>query len=347
MQIYKRNGSPKWWATWYDHNGQRHRKSTGTEDKSLAKTVAAKWQQESFMEHHFGAIPEMPFRDALLRYGQERQRDNPKGYKASVKYRLQLLLDRFGDWNISDITAAEIQKFANQRLAVCKPNTAQRDISTLRAILNKMHREGCLVAVPPFPRLKKPKGRCRWVTVEEEKRLLAVAAKHLRPLIAIAVDTGGRRGEMLGLDWRNVDLARGSITFVDTKNGEDRSVRLTERAKRVLADLGPQDSGPVFTYRGKAIADVKHSFDRAKELAGIEDLRFHDLRHTFASRLVQQGVSLYEVMHLTGHKSFSMVQRYAHLAPDFQERAIEALNGMGTIWAQTPDPADLSSVLSH
>jgi len=67
----------------------------------------------------------------------------------------------------------------------------------------------------------------------------------------------------------------------------------------------------------------------------LEDFRFHDLRHTFASRLAQQGVPLYEIMHLTGHKSFQMVQRYAHLAPDFQERAIGTLNAYGTVSAQS------------
>ena len=84
---------------------------------------------------------------------------------------------------------------------------------------------------------------------------------------------------------------------------------------------------------------IKSSFHSARTKAGIDDLRFHDLRHTFASRLVQQGVSLYEVMHLTGHKSLEMVQRYAHLAPDFQDRAIHALNSYGTKMAQTADVA--------
>lgn len=136
------------------------------------------------------------------------------------------------------------------------------------------------------------------------------------------------------MDWRNVDLARGVVTFRKTKNGEDRSVRLTDRAQRVLAGLSPNASGPVSTYRGKAMKDIKTSFDHARERAEVEDFRFHDLRHTFASRLVQQGVALYEVMHLTGHKSFEMVQRYAHLAPDFPERAIGALNASGTVSAQ-------------
>ena len=131
------------------------------------------------------------------------------------------------------------------------------------------------------------------------------------------------------MDWRNVDLKRGFITFTKTKNGEDRAIRLTERAKRVLKEQGSKTSGPVFTFHGKAMQSVQTSFTVAKREAGLEDFRFHDLRHTFASRLVQQGVSLYEVMHLTGHKSFQMVQRYAHLAPEFQERAIAALEAYG------------------
>ncbi len=90
--------------------------------------------------------------------------------------------------------------------------------------------------------------------------------------------------------------------------------------------MGSKDSGPVFTYNGKPFKDLKHAFTRARTIAGLDDVRFHDLRHTFASRLVQGGVPLFEVMHLTGHKSLSMVQRYAHLAPDFQEGAIRVLD---------------------
>lgn len=289
------------------------------------------------MEQHFGTLPEVPFRDALLRYGKERQRENPEGYADSTRYRLQLLLDQFGHLNLSEITLLCIQEFADERLEDLKPATVQKELSTLKAILNKAYREGRLAVVPPFPRIKPSQGRCRWLTPEEETRLLNAAASHLRPLIAFAVDTGGRRSEILKLDWRNVDLARGLVTFVKTKNGEDRAIRLTDRAKAVLAALEPKENGPVFTYGGKQMKDNNSSFARARRIAGIGDFRFHDLRHTFASRLVQQGVSLYEVMHLTGHKSVSMVQRYAHLAPDFQERAIAALNVYGHKMGTVPD----------
>ena len=192
--------------------------------------------------------------------------------------------------------------------------------------MNKAHREGMLAPVPPFPKLKASKARSRWLTKEEEVRLFCHAAPHLRRLMMVAVDTGGHRGELLSLDWHSVDLSRNTITFLDTKNGEDRSTRLTDRAKRVLVEVGPKPTGSVFTFRGKPIRSIKSSFDKPCRKAGIENFRFHDLRHTFASRLVQKGIPLYEVMHLTGHKSFDMVQRYAHLGPDFQERAIMALN---------------------
>ena len=123
-----------------------------------------------------------------------------------------------------------------------------------------------------------------------------------------------------------MDLKNRRVTFVQTKNGEDRTVRLCERAYETLEALGPKDTGPVFTYGDKAITGFKSSFDTAREKAGIKDFRFHDLRHTFASLLVQGGVPLYDVMHLTGHKSLEMVQRYAHLAPEFQEAAISVLD---------------------
>ena len=329
MRIYRRENSSKWWVDWSDQKGRRHRKSTGVDDKKLAEALAAKWTQESFLEQHFGVIPEFPFQEALLRYGQEKQQNNPDGYTASVRYNLQRLLDRFGELNLSDFKLSMIQDFANERLGKVKTGTVHRELAILRAILNKAYREGYLAQVPPFPKVKPSQGRCRWLTVDEEQRLLKAAVPHLRALIAFAVDTGGRRSELFKLDWRDVNLERGFVKFTKTKNGEDRSVRLTNRAKQVLMNLGAKEFGPVFTYREQAIKDVKTTFDKARQKAGLNDFRFHDLRHSFASRLVQKGIPIYEVMHLTGHKSLAMVQRYSHLGPDYQNRAIDALNEYG------------------
>jgi len=203
---------------------------------------------------------------------------------------------------------------------------AARDVSFIKAAINKARREEFTDFVPNFPRIAPAKPRNRWITAAEEDRLVEAAAPHLKPVIRFALDTGGRLSELLELDWRNVDVGARRVTFIETKNGDDRTVRLCERAQQTLRGLGPKDSGSVFTYNGKPFKDLKHAFTRARKIAGLDDVRFHDLRHTFASRLVQGGVPLFEVMHLTGHKSLSMVQRYAHLAPDFQEGAIRVLD---------------------
>lgn len=194
---------------------------------------------------------------------------------------------------VSEITAGVIQDFVDERSRSVKRDTVKRDVTTLKAILNKAVREGFLDRLPAFPRFRREKARTRWLTPEEVDRLVAAAAKHLRPLIRFAVDTGGRRGELLSLDWRYVDMRGKRITFTDTKNGEDRTVRLCDRAVAILAALGPKDSGPVFTFRGSSMKEITNGFQTARRKAGLPDVRFHDLRHTFASRLVQGGVPLY------------------------------------------------------
>ncbi len=325
MRLYKRKNSSHWWATW-NQDGKRHRRSTGTDDRKLAEALVSKWVQEDFLEDHFGKKPELPFSEALTRYAKAKKRDNTKNFMAKTRYRIRYLAKRFEGWNVSDFTYRNVQAFVDERLESVSSAMCLADLAIVRAAINMARREELTDFVPNFPKLKPSKPRNRWLTYEEEERLVAAAASHLKPVIRFAVDTGGRRSELLGLDWRNVDLASRRITFIETKNGEDRSVRLCERAYQTLLALGPKEQGPVFTWGSKAVKDMRSSFAKACERAGIENFRFHDLRHTFASRLVQGGVPLYEVMNLTGHKSLSMVQRYAHLAPEFQEAAIRVLD---------------------
>ena len=281
------------------------------------------------MEQHFGKIPEVPFREVFVRYAKIQKRDNPQRFRNTTRYALKMLHEWFGELNVSQITLGLVQEFMDERRRTVSLATAQRDVSTLRAVLNKAHREGLLAAAPRFPKFKALKHRTRWLTPNEEERLVRAASRHIVPLIRLAVDTGGRLSELLNLDWRSVDLRNRRVTFLKTKNGEDRPVRLCDRACAVLSSLGPKSDGPVFTFRGKPIKSVRTAFEKARQKAGLEDVRFHDLRHTFASRLVQGGVPLYDVKHLMGHKSLEMVQRYAHLAPDYQERAIGVLNRFG------------------
>lgn len=347
MRIFKRKGSQNWWADWTDQNGKRYRRSSGTDNRKLAEALASKWVQDNFLDEHFGKKPELPFSDALLRYAKAQKRDYARHFMTKTRYRLRYFSARFDGWKVSDFTFGTVQAFVDERLETVSTGSVIRDLALIKAIINKARREELTDFVPNFPRLKTPKPRNRWLTVQEEARLVAAAAPHLKSLIRFAVDTGGRRGELLGLDWRYVHLDQKRVTFPDTKNGEDRSVRLCKRAEQTLRDLGPKENGPVFMFQGKAIKCIKKGFDAARTRAGVEDIRFHDLRHTFASRLVQGGVPLYEVMNLTGHKSLEMVQRYAHLAPDFQERAINVLDNLRHNIGTVENQEKLGKALSH
>ncbi|MCZ6859788.1 MAG: hypothetical protein O7I42_05850 [Alphaproteobacteria bacterium] len=153
---------------------------------------------------------------------------------------------------LSEITAAMAEAYFERRYEDVGRETAQREISTLPANLYKAHRQGVLERVPTFPRLKTAKPRKRWLSLEEEDRLVRSAAPHFAALIRFAVETGGRRYELLMLDWRQLELEDRRCTFLDTKNSEDRIIRLSRRASAVPASLGPKPSGPVFTYNGKA-----------------------------------------------------------------------------------------------
>jgi len=274
-------------------------------------------------------MPEVPFSEALLRYATAHKRDHPQSFRVDIRYRLKRLQDRFRNHMLSEMTLKTIQEFMDERLETVSHASAQKDVSTVRAILNKAYREELMDKAPRIPKFKSLKSRDRWLTPEEEQRLVRTAAPHLANLISFAVDTGGRLSELLGLEWGDVELTEERIRFRDTKNGEDRTVRLCNRAQRLLFKLGVKKSGPVFTFRGKVMKTVQTSFNSARAMAGLEDVHFHDLRHTFASRLVQGGVPLYDVMHLLGHKSLKMVQRYAHLTPDSQDKAMRALNAGG------------------
>ena len=331
MQIYKRNNSKNWWATWTGADGQRHRKTTGTPNKKQAEALAASWVTSGFMVKNFGQTPDVPFKNAFIRYAKQQKQNNTKSFFSSTRYRLRTLFKCFHNFNIADISLADIENFMSTRRSVdgVKLQTVQKDVSTLRAILNKAHREGDLDKVPLFPKLVKSKPKTRWLTHEEETLLIKNAPPHLALLIQFATNTGGRRGELLNLDWKNVDLQRKQIIFVQTKNGEDRVISLSNKAIDVLKQLEPKASGFVFTYNGHQIKCVKTSFNTARNKAQLEDVRFHDLRHTFASRLVQGSIPLYEVMKMTGHKSLEMVQRYSHLGPDYQKKSIDVLNLVG------------------
>jgi integrase len=160
--------------------------------------------------------------------------------------------------------------------------------------------------------------------------LLACCSPSLTPIVLTALHTGFRTSELLSLTWADVDFRRRAITVRAgyAKNGESRSVPMNNRLRTALklARISRAEDGPVFcTPQGAPYRNFRTAFERAVHKAGIVDFTFHDLRHTFASRLVMAGVDLPTVQALLGHKTIAMTLRYTHLSSDHKQRAVGKL----------------------
>jgi integrase len=156
-------------------------------------------------------------------------------------------------------------------------------------------------------------------------------------VVIVALNTGLRLGELLGLSWERVDLSRGVIRLELTKSGRRREVPMNDASYRALVGLGPKGGGRVFKTRY-----IKTAYNNAVEAAKLDDVTFNTLRHTFASWAVMRGVTLKELQELLGHSSLAMTMRYAHLAPEHLRTAVTRLEGL-TSTEPTKDSAQASA----
>jgi len=233
---------------------------------------------------------------------------------------------------LAEITAARISEYRSKRLAAVRKigtgDTAterrltaaaiNRPLALLRHLLGLAREEwGALDTVPRIRLEREPQGRIRWLEPDEEVRLLDACgksrAKHLAAVVRVAMETGLRRGELLGLQWDQVDMSRGLIRLADsdTKSGRRREVPMRQTVYEVLAGLQGDHTGRVWPT-----GDVRTAFENAVTEAKLDGLHFHDLRHSFASWFVMRGGSLQALQTILGHQDIKMTLRYAHLAPD-------------------------------
>ena len=247
---------------------------------------------------------------------------------------------------LTEITASRIAEYKAKRLAAVTPRrkdadgqparlstaTINRPLALLRHLLRLAQEEwGVLDAVPKIRAEREPQGRLRWLTQEEATKLLAACKKSrnsaLADLVEFCLFTGIRRGEALSLTWDRVDRSRGVIRLELTKSGRRREVPLSSNADAVLARRWtPEVAGYVFGSRNWNA--FRSAWEAALTAAGIDDFRFHDLQHTFASWLVQRGRSLKEVQEALGHQTIIMTMRYSHLAPEHLRAAVAVLDGV-------------------
>ena len=225
-----------------------------------------------------------------------------------------------------------ITRYGRQR----KPASVNRELATLSRVFSLAIDNGIIESNPckKVKKLREDNQRRRYLTPEEEERLmLALIGKraHLKPLVQLAIHTGMRRGEILGLRWQNVDFARGVIHVTKTKTNRDRDVPLNSEARQFLLDVYKETSDEEFVFvnpkTGLNLTDVKKGFNSACREAGIIDFKFHDLRHTAGTRLADTGADAFAIAEVLGHTSLQMTKRYTHATDERKRRAVEALSG--------------------
>lgn len=269
----------------------------------------------------------------------------PQKPKSQAKQTAQLnwWKAEIGAYTLAEVTPALIaetrDKLAKQTTRMGKPTspaTVVRYMAALSHAFTMAVKEWQWLEDSPMRKVRKPtepRGRVRFLSSEERDALLAACKEsnysHLYTIVLLALATGMRQGEILGLTWPVVDLQRGRITLHETKNGEIRAVPLVGPALAALKDHGKVrrlDTDLLFPGRNPQ----KPIFIRAPWLAAVkaaelEDFRFHDLRHSAASYMLMSGATLGEIASMLGHKQLQMVQRYSHLAEPAAKKVAERM----------------------
>jgi integrase len=325
--LYRRKDSPYWWVDVVLPNGHRVQRSTRIRELHEAEEYLVRLKAEAYESVRPVVPDDRRWQEAVVRYLAE-----IPDKRTIVMDRLHLRqLDPFlRNKRLHEINMDAIWPFIHSRREVdgVVNATINRALEVVRRILNLAHHEWeWLHRVPRIRMLKEPKRRIRFLTREEADRLNEALPEHLRPVVQFALATGCRMTEILRLEWSRVDFGR-RVAWLDhgtTKNGEGRGIPLNNDAVLALRAVHGNNTRWCFTYQGEPMQAVGSAWERSLRRAGIENFRFHDLRHTWASWHVMSGTSLQELMELGGWKSFEMVLRYAHLAPEHLSAAAQRI----------------------
>ncbi|UVT18575.1 MAG: tyrosine-type recombinase/integrase [Nitrospira sp.] len=345
MGLFKRG--KVWWMDFRFH-GTRFRRSTETSDKRLAATILAKVTTQIVEGKFFDRVEEQDhtFQEMMERYLTERSILKAPKSRVRDGSALKHLIPLFGEKLLVEVTPKSLVAYRTRRRSEeAATATINKELQLVRHAFNLAMREWEWCRTNPMHRVTLEPAHNkvdRWLTEQEEVRLFAASPPWLQEIIVFALNTGMRQAEILDLQWKDVDFVRGTLVVMKSKNHERRTIPLNNVVYALLlqkrADV--EKNGSVFvTGQGNGVKAryLVRTFSKVRDRAGLTDFRFHDLRHTFASRLVQKGIDLYRVQLLLGHKTGVMTQRYAHHCPDSLRDGVKALEkpfAMDTNWSQ-------------
>ncbi len=331
-----------WWISYYTIAGKRHREKIGRRDEAI-QILGQRHREIAEGKFTPPTKAGRTFRDvANLVLEQKRLRLSPQSYETDVR-RLEALLPTIGSLALEELTSARLEQvLGDLKRSGLAGATVNRHRSLISSIFAAAIRQD-IVSVNPLARVKPFKesaGRLRYLLDDEEKRLRAVVKRDYPeklPELQLALHTGMRRGEQWSLKWSNVNLAAGSVTVVG-KSGR-RHIPINSAAREALETLARrrdelvaatgEDPSPFVCPETTAAAkrDWQRWLEKSLKRAGIVDFRWHDLRHTFASRMAMAGADVTSIREVMGHKDLKTTQRYMHLAADHRAEAVEKIVG--------------------
>jgi integrase len=335
-------GSKVWWIRYNDCDGVLHREKVGLRSAAInhyrkrkTEAMQGKKMPESFRSKAvtFGELAA----DAL-QWG--------KAHKKSWKdddYRIKKLLPHFGQQGAESITAKDIEGWLIDNTST--PASANR----YRALISLCYRQGIRnerVTLNPARAVSQRaenNGVIRFLRPDEEMRILNVMHADYPqqiPAFVVALNTGMRAGELFPLVWQNVDMDRRQITIPMTKNGTVGHVNMNDETTEALKTARENSLGSCFVFenfRGQKQCTQHRWFADMLLKAKVTGFRWHDLRHTFCSRLVMAGVDMKTVQTLARHKTLAMTARYVHLAPGAETAALRKLTAFQSLQQNQPD----------
>jgi len=350
MGIFQKGNN--WYIDYYV-KGRRKRKKIG-HSKKLALQVLSDVHLKIAKGEYLGIFDEkkIPFEEYAKQYLDFSKANKAwSTYQRRDRHSVANLVSFFKGKYLFELTPEMIEKYKAARLEKVSPASVNRELACLKHMYTKAIEWGYVKLNPAkgVKRLKEPPGRLRYLNPEEAGRLLEVCSGHLKPIIVTALNTGMRKSEILSLKWSQVDLKNRKVTVINAKNNESRVIPINQTLYQELLALSQNPRGEyVFSERnGRPFKDTKTAFLSAIKKVGIKDFRFHDLRHTFGSHLVMQGVDLKTVQQVMGHKDIKMTMRYSHLSPEYVQEAMERLDKLWTLYGHQKQGSNRAGSVSY
>lgn len=329
MSLIKRG--EVWWIDITTPTGDRIRRSARTRDPVKAQEYHDRLKVQLWDQHRLGVKPERSWEEAVVRWLKD------KSHKRSLDKDVERLrwLDKYLRGRmLHHIDRELIDRIGEAKRDASSPATANRHLALVRAILRAARDDWEWIDHAPKVRLfYERQKRVRWITPEEAGRLMAELPDHLADMVQFTLSTGLRQRNVSFLRWDQVDMKR-AVAWIhhdETKAQRAIGVPLNGDALDVLYKRQGVHPEFVFTYQGKPVERCStHAWHKALKRAEIDNFRWHDLRHTWASWHVQNGTSLQELMELGSWSTYEMVMRYAHLASDHLKHAAHRIDGTFT-----------------